>query len=56
MPRNRKTLKSWASGPTRREITRRAASDLERGLKNTDCRQPDKTSQADCARPSRRKR
>lgn len=33
-----KTLRSWASGRSRREVTRRAAADLERGLVDTDRR------------------
>jgi hypothetical protein len=52
----RKTLKSWAAGSGRREVMKRAASDLARGLKNTDCRAPDKTSQMDCPRPARKRR
>jgi hypothetical protein len=54
--KRKRTLRSWASGPTRREVIKRAASDLERGLKNTDCRLPDGSSQADCPQPKRRKR
>ena len=36
--RRKKTLKSWASGAGRREVIRRAASDLAQGQKDTDCR------------------
>jgi hypothetical protein len=50
------TLKSWAAGRGRREITKRAAEDLQRGLKDTDCRGVDKPAQADCPRPARKRR
>jgi hypothetical protein len=33
---SKKTLKSWAAGSGRRDIVKRAASDLARGLKDTD--------------------
>jgi hypothetical protein len=36
--RRKKTLKSWAAGAGRRDVIRRAASDLEQGQKDTDCR------------------
>jgi hypothetical protein len=50
----KKTLKSWAAaGGRRREVIKRAASDVARGLKNTDCRA---SSQPDCPRPARAKR
>jgi hypothetical protein len=39
-----------------REVIRRAASDLERGLENTDCRGRDKPSDSHCPRPSSRKK
>jgi hypothetical protein len=36
--RRKRTLKSWAAGADRRKVIKRAASDLARGLKDTDCR------------------
>jgi hypothetical protein len=43
-------------GAQRGELVKQAASDLERGLANTDCRVRDATSERYCPRPSSRKR
>lgn len=48
-----RTMTGFAATRSPRGIMKQAANDLERGLENTDCRQPDATSQADCPpRPS----
>jgi hypothetical protein len=52
--RNPKTTTSYAAGP--RDVIKQAASDLERGLANTDCRVRDKTSRRYCPRPESRKK
>jgi hypothetical protein len=52
----KKTLKSWAAGSGRRDVMKRAAADLARGRRNTDCRLSDRTSQEDCPQPARGKR
>jgi hypothetical protein len=39
-----------------RGVIKRAASDLKQGLKNTDCRLPDKSSQGYCPAPAKPRR
>jgi hypothetical protein len=51
-----RTSVSHAATRSSRGVMKRAASDLERGLKNTDCRSPDATSARECPTPSRAKR
>jgi hypothetical protein len=36
--RRKKTLESWAAGSRRRDVIKRAASDVARGLQDTDRR------------------
>jgi hypothetical protein len=51
-----KTMARYGGAHKRREIMKQAASDLERGLANTDCRVSDQTSESECPRPSPRKK
>jgi hypothetical protein len=51
-----KTMARYGGMPRRRDIMKQAASDLERGLANTDCRVRDQSSESQCPRPSRRKK
>jgi hypothetical protein len=51
-----KTMKRYAATRGTRDLIKQAASDLERGLENTDCRVRDKTSQTHCPRPESRKK
>jgi hypothetical protein len=53
--RTRKTIKGFAATRGPRDITRQAASDLARGLEDTDCRAP-RTSEGRCPRPAARKK
>jgi hypothetical protein len=52
----RKTLASHAATRSSRGIIKRGASDLKQGLKNTDCRLPDQSSEGHCPAPSKRDR
>jgi hypothetical protein len=52
----RKTLASHAATCSSRGVIKRAASDLKQGLKNTDCRLPDQSSEGHCPAPSKRDR
>jgi hypothetical protein len=52
----RKTLASHAATRSSRGVIKRAASDLKQGLKNTDCRLPDKSSEGYCPAPAKPRR
>lgn len=56
MPATRKSpkpIKGFAATRSSRGVMKRAESDLERGLEDTDCRRPDLTSRKDCPAPKR---
>jgi hypothetical protein len=54
--RTRKTITGFAATRGPRDITRQAASDVARGLEDTDCRAADRTSEGRCPRPANRKK
>jgi hypothetical protein len=49
-------MERYGGAHRRRDIMKQAASDLERGLANTDCRVRDQSSEGKCPRPSPRKK
>jgi hypothetical protein len=60
MARRKRTTASssegWAATREPRGVIAQAAADRRRGLRDTDCRTPDGSSQAECPRPRRRSR
>jgi hypothetical protein len=52
----RNTIKGFAATRGPREVVKQAASDLEHGLEDTDCRVPAKSSERHCPRPRPRKK
>lgn len=49
--RTRKTVTGFAATRGRRDVIKQAASDLEHGLEDTDCRVPAESSERHCPRP-----
>lgn len=54
--RTRKTVTGFAATRGRRDVIKQAASDLEHGLEDTDCRVPAASSERHCPRPTPRKK
>jgi hypothetical protein len=52
----RSTIKGFAATRGPREVVKQAASDLEHGLEDTDCRVPAKSSERRCPRPRSKKK